>query len=138
MYMESGHEVEDFKRKSVLAVCWAGTDRSQYIAEELNKRNYFATSAGVLKNNNHAVSNYVTPEDLSNVGIVVFASIHERNAFCKDEKLKTIIKKNAIEVRVLNITESDKDRAHNYGKVDELRAEISKQLDCVGLKDLTG
>jgi hypothetical protein len=115
----------------VLAVCFAGSDRSRYIAEKLNSRGYFATSAGVLENHN-----YVTPEDLMNIGIIVFSSINEKNIFDKDRKLKSIVERNHIQIRVLNITESDKNRAHDSGNVQSLKTEISKQLDCVGLKDL--
>ncbi len=131
--MENNLEVEKFISKSVLAICAAGSDRSKYIAEELNKRGYFATNAGVLSNHN-----YVTPEDLFNVGTVVFSSIHEKKTFDNNPKLKAIIDNNNIQVRVLNVTESLKDRAHNEGSVDKLRAEISTQLDSVGLTNLEG
>lgn len=129
--MESTSEIEKFISKSVLAICAAGSDRSKYIAEELNKRGYFATNAGVISNHN-----YVTPEDLLNVGTVVFSSIHEKKTFDNNPKLKAIINSNNIQVRVLNITESLKDRAHNEDSVDKLRVEISTQLDNVGLVDL--
>lgn len=124
-------EIDSFVSKSVLAVCFAGSDRSRYIAEELNNRGYFATSAGVLENHN-----YVTPEDLMNIGIIVFSSINEKNIFDNDRKLKSIVERNHIQIRVLNITESDKNRAHDSGNVQSLKTEISKQLDSVGLKDL--
>lgn len=129
--MESGHEVENFKKKSVLAICAAGTDRSKYISDALNDRGYFATSAGVLKNHN-----YVTPEDITNVGTIVFSSVYEKSIFDKDQKLKSIINRDNIQIRVLNITESDKNRAHDSGNVERLKLEIAKQLDNVGLKDL--
>lgn len=127
--MENGHEVEDFRQKSVLAVCMAGSDRSRYIAEELNNRGYFANAAGVMANHN-----YVTCEDLYGIGTIVFSSIHEKNIFDKDKRLKTYIDRNGVEVRVLNITESDKNRAHDSGSVDKLKLEIARQLDSVGLK----
>ena len=129
--LNNNSEVDSFVSKSVLAVCFAGSDRSRYIAEELNNRGYFATSAGVLKNHN-----YVTPEDLMNIGIVVFSSINEKNIFDKDRRLKSVIERHNIQVRVLNITESDKNRAHDSGEVQALKSEISNQLDCVGLKVL--
>lgn len=129
--LNNNSEVDSFVSKSVLAVCFAGSDRSRYIAEELNNRGYFATSAGVLKNHN-----YVTPEDLMNIGIIVFSSVNEKNIFDKDRRLKSMIERHNIQVRVLNITESDKNRAYDSGEVQELKTEISKQLDSVGLKDL--
>lgn len=125
------NEFEDFRSKSILAVCAAGSDRSRYIAGELTRRGYFATAAGVLRN-----QNYVTEEDLSNIGIIVFSSVHEKRIFDKDRRLKKIIERNGIETRVLSITESDKNRAHDSNRVDELKKNISEQLDCVGLKDL--
>ena len=129
--MENGHEVEDFRQKSILTICMAGSDRSRYVAEELNNRGYFANSAGVMANHN-----YVTCEDLYGIGTIVFASIHEKKIFDKDKHLKNYISRNGIEVRVLNITESDKNRAHDSGSVDKLKAEIAKQLDYVGLKEV--
>lgn len=129
--MESNHEIDDFKRRSVIAICSAGSDRSEYISEELNARGYFATHAGVTRN-----FNYVTPEDLSCVGIIVFSSIHEKKIFDRDTTLKTFVSRNDVQISVLNITESDKNRAHDSGNVEKLKAEISKQLDCVGLVDL--
>lgn len=126
-----GNEVKDFRKRSVLSICAAGSDRSQYIAEELNSRGYFATGAGVIHGHN-----YVTREDLENVGIIVFSSVQEKRIFDNDKRLTDFVKRKGIEVRVLNITESDKDRAHCKGKVEELKENISRQLDCVGLKKL--
>jgi len=128
--MEKDRSVEEFKIKSVLAVCAAGSDRSRYISEELNNRGYFATSAGVIRGHN-----YVTPEDLYGVGIIVFSSIHEKKIFEEDEKLKSLVSRYNIQIRVLNITESIKNRAHDSGKIEKLKDKISKQLDDVGLKD---
>lgn len=125
------HEASDFRKRSVLAVCAAGTDRSRYISEELNNRGYFASAAGVLKNHN-----YVTEGDLANVGIIVFSSPHEKKIFDKDKRLKKIVAQNRIEERVMCITESDKDRAHNANKVEKLKSDIREQLDCVGLSNL--
>lgn len=125
--------VEEFRKKTVLAVCGAGTDRSGYIARELNERGYMARSAGVLRGHN-----YVTREDLAYVGIIVFSSVHEKNIFDKDGRLVKLVREEGIEIRVLNVTESDKDRAHCEGKVEELRENIARQLDCVGLRRLEG
>lgn len=129
--LKNNSEIDSFIGKSVLAVCFAGSDRSQLIAEELGKRGYFATSAGVSRNHN-----YVTSEDLSNIGIVVFSSIHEKNIFDKDKKLKCILERNKIQIRVLNITECDKDKAFNTNGQEKLKKEISNQLNAIGLKDL--
>jgi hypothetical protein len=125
------NEVGEFRSRSVLAVCCAGSDRSRYIAEELNNRGYFATGAEVMYG-----QNYVTPEDLQNIGVIVFSSVHEKKIFDANSRLAAMVKRNGIEVRVLNITESDKDLAHNCGKLTELKENIARQLDCVGLTDL--
>jgi hypothetical protein len=124
-------DIEMFRKRSVLAVCAAGTDRSHYISEELNKRGYFASSAGVLKNHN-----YVTEQDLANIGIVVFASANEKNIFDREGRLKKVVNKNGISMRVISVTESDKNRAHDSGKIEELKQKIREQLDCIGLIDL--
>lgn len=129
--MEHFNEIEDFKRKTVLAVCAAGTDRSRYISDELNKRGYFATAAGVLKNHN-----YVTEPDLSNVGIILFSSINEKRIFEKDKRLRNFVDKNKIEIRIMSITENDKNIAHNTNQVEQLKSTIQRQLDCIGLQDL--
>jgi len=127
--MEQGQEVEEFKKKSVLVICWAGSDRSEYIADELNKRGYLAFQAGVMEG-----QNYVTQEDLSNVGTIVFSSLFEKREFDKDKRLAQYTKKNGIGIRVLNVTESDKDRAHSTGNTPALKGQIATQLDSVGLK----
>lgn len=124
----TNEDADEFRKRTILAICAAGSDRSQYIAEELNDRGYVAMGAGVIQGHN-----YVTPEDLDSIGVIVFASPHEKKIFEKDKKLAELVKRNRIEVRVLNITESDKDRAHCGGRVSQLREDISKQLDCVGL-----
>lgn len=129
--MENDPRVEDFRRRSVIAICAAGSDRSEYISEELNARGYFATHAGVMKNHN-----YVTAEDLTGVARIVFSSIHEKKIFDRDTKLKIFVNRNNIQISVLNITESDKDRAHDSGRVDQLKTQISSQLDCIGLVNL--
>ncbi len=129
--MENRKEVENFIARSVLAICGAGSDRSKYIAEELNNRGYFAVYGGIMKNHN-----YVTPEDLQNIGTIVFSSIYEKKIFDENAKLKQIVSRNNIQVRVLNITERDKNKAHDENAVDKLRIEIANQLDCVGLKNL--
>lgn len=129
--MEHSSEIENFKRKTVLAVCAAGTDRSRYISDELNARGYFATAAGVLKNHN-----YVTESDLADVGIIVFASVNEKKVFEHDRRLKKLVDVNGIEIRVMSITENDKNKAHNTNQVESLKATVRQQLDCVGLKNL--
>ncbi len=128
---EANSSPENFIKKSVLAICAAGSDRSRYIADELNNRGYFATNAGV--NHNY---NYVTREDLVNVGNVVFSSIYEKKLFDKDKKLKSILDNNGIQIRVINITEQDKDLAHNTGDLTSLKKRIAEQLDAIGFKNL--
>lgn len=127
--MESAHESVDFKKRMVLAVCSAGSDRSRYIADVLNERGYIASNGGVLQNHN-----YVTVDDLSNVGSIIFASKFEQAEFNKINKLRETVSKNGIEIHVMNITESDKERALQSNKVNELKAKISSQLDDLGFK----
>lgn len=131
--MENNPEVDQFRRKSVFVVCRAGSDRSKYIAEDLEKRGYNASHGGTLRS-----QNYVTTSDLAYVGSVVFASIFEKKQFDKDEKLKDFTKGNGINIYVMNITESDKNKAHDSGKINELKQEISAQLDTLGFKEISG
>ena len=121
-----------FRNQSVFVICWAGSDRSRYISEELNARGYFATHGGVLEG-----QNYVTKQDLANVGRIIFSSTFEKEEFDKNRILKEFVKRNGIQTYVMNITESDKDRTHNTGKIDELKLEISAQLDSLGFRRLS-
>jgi hypothetical protein len=129
--MEKNTEINKFKEKSVYVICWAGSDRSKYIADELMQRGYLAEHGGVMDG-----QNYVTKEDLSYVGSIIFSSIFEKEKFDKDKDLKDFAKNNGIQIFVMNITESDKDRAHNSEKVDLLKKEVSSQLDHIGFKKL--
>jgi len=45
----NGKENELFRERAVLAVCFAGSDRSRFIAEELNHRGYVASYAVLTK-----------------------------------------------------------------------------------------
>jgi hypothetical protein len=129
--MENNQEVERFRRRSVFVICRAGSDRSKYIAEELEERGYVASHGGTLKS-----QNYVTTSDLAYIGSVIFSSVFEKDQFDKDTKLKDFVKGNGINIYVMNITESDKNRAHDSGKVQELKGTISSQLDVLGFKNL--
>lgn len=128
--MES-REAVDFKKRSVLTVCWAGSDRSQMIAEELNKRGYFAEGRGVMGGHN-----YINEDDLSNVGIIVFSSQKEKNIFDKNRKLHKMALGRGISFRVLNITESDKDHAFSSLDRIDFKEKIKANLDGCGLVDL--
>lgn len=128
--MEKG-EAENFKNRMLLAICWAGSDRSQYIADELNKRGYAASAGGILPN-----YNYVTEEDLVGIGSIIFASRYEKEEFKKNKRLNKFVKRNNINVYVMNITESDKDRAKNTDSEDELKKRIAKELDGLGFKSI--
>ncbi len=111
-------------------VCWAGSDRSKYIAEELNKRGYFATHGGVLHGHN-----YTTPEDLKGVGTVIFTDDTVRKEFRKDKSLTRQLRANNAKTLVLCITEEEKDIAHQgQEKMDELRNIISSKLDLYGFE----
>lgn len=122
---------EDFKNRMVLAVCYAGSDRSKYIREELDKRGYIASNGGVLKNHN-----YVTENDLTNIGSLIFSSKYEQIEFNKDKKLKDAVVRNGINVFVMDITESEKERAIGSNSVNNLKIKISKQLDELGFENL--
>lgn len=124
-------EISEFKQKSVLVICWAGSDRSKLIADELSFRGYFSSHRGVMGGHN-----YVTPNDLLDVGTVVFASIKEKGKFDKYPKLKQLIHKNEIRELVLNITESDKDHAFGGGDMEKLKSDIRLNLDSVGLRKI--
>ncbi len=129
--MEGGKEVEEFKKRSVLAICSAGSDRSKYIAEELNNRGYSADYRGTLKNHN-----YVTKEDLNFIGTIVFSSIYDKKQFEEIPNLKDYVKRKGIKILIMNITESQKERAIQSQKFTEFKNDISVQLDAVGLKAL--
>lgn len=120
-------EAENFRKRVVLAICWAGSDRSQWIADELNQRGYAASCGGVLANHN-----YVTREDLVGVGKLIFASQADRDRFKKDKKLNQTVKARGIETFVMDISEDEKNKAIFYHKEDQLKQEIAKQLDRLG------
>jgi len=127
-------EGEDFRKRTVLAICLAGTDRSRIIAEELGKRGYVAGYAGVLENK----TNYVTEEDLVGVGSVIFTTDRVRDMFKADRRLNRILKRNGVTTQVIDVSESDKEMALQSGQEDELRKTITTKLDDLGYKDLRG
>jgi hypothetical protein len=130
--MEIGsQEPELFKKRIVLVICYAGTDRSKFIADELNRRGYVASYAGLLENHN-----YVTEADLEGVGSVVFASKAEREAFRQNKRLNKVLKRNGITPYTMDITESQKERALQSNETAKLRENIVKQLDYIGFKPL--
>lgn len=122
---------EDFRKRMVLAVCYAGSDRSKYIREELDNRGYIASNGGVLKNHN-----YVTEDDLANIGSLIFSSKYEQIEFNKDKNLKNTVERNGIDVYVMDITESEKERAIGSNSLDNLKSKISEQLDNLGFQNL--
>ena len=124
-------EVGEFRKRSVLVICWAGSDRSQLIADELNKRGYFAEGRGVMGG-----QNYVTENDLLNIGIIVFSSQKEKDIFDRNKKLRKMALSKRINFRVLNITESDKDRAFSSTDRTSFEEKIKVNLDGCGLVDL--
>lgn len=132
--MESNHienQDSDFKSRIVLAVCFAGSDRSSYVKQELEKRGYVASNGGVLKNHN-----YVTEEDLTNVGSVIFSSEFEKKEFEKNTRLKKALENSGAKVFTMNITESEKERALQQERLAELKIKISEQLDMLGFVNL--
>ena len=131
MYIVENREEEEFRKRNILVICWAGSDCSQMIAEELNKRGYFAEGRGVMGG-----QNYVTEDDLSNVGIIVFSSQKEKEIFDRNQKLRKAALGKGISFRVLNITESDKDRAFSSPDRRDFEEKIKANLDGCGLVDL--
>lgn len=127
--MENRNEVYDFKKRSVHVICWAGSDRSKYISDELTRRGYNSTHGGVMDS-----QNYVTKEDLNFVGSIIFSSLAEKERFDQDKNLKSFVKKNKIQLFIMNITESRKNYAHNNKEINSLIEEISSQLDRIGFK----
>jgi hypothetical protein len=128
----NGKENELFRKRIILAVCFAGSDRSRFIAEELNDRGYVASYAGVNKNHN-----YVTEQDLVGIGAIIFTTQKVRNMFKKDKQLNKILKANKIPVHTINITESEKEKAIQSGNEKLLRRTISQELDGLGFKNIT-
>lgn len=124
-------EIKTFKSRMVLAVCSAGSDRSEYIADELNKRGYVASHGGTRPNHN-----YVTEDDLVGIGSIIFASQAERGEFKQNKRLNKVLKRNNVQLYVMNITESEKERAIQSKKEDELKKQISQELDALGFTDL--
>jgi len=124
-------EVDTFKNKMVLAVCFAGSDRSRLVSEELDKRGYVSSYAGV--NRNH---NYVTEQDLDGIGSIIFTSQKVRQMFKKDKKLNKILKENQTVIHNIDVSESDKETALQSGELSSLRKTISEKLDALGFNDL--
>lgn len=124
-------EQEQFKKRIVLAVCWAGSDRSKYIAGELNRRGYVASYVGV-----HKSHNYVTEQDLVGIGTVIFADQGTKREFKKDRKLNRTLKANKATVHIMDITESDKNRARQSGNEEGLKQDISDKLDLLGFRTI--
>ena len=123
------HETQDFINKSVLVLCGAGSDRSKLISDELNERGYMSSHRGVNWGDNKVES-----QDLDYIGIVIFSSFNEKREFDKlYPKLSNKIQKNKIKVFVFDITESDKNRAYDSNKIDNLKKQISKDLDNINL-----
>ena len=124
-------EKEQFKKRMVLVVCWAGSDRSKYIAEELNRRGYVASYVGVNKNHN-----YVTEQDLLGIGTVIFADKGVKREFKQDRGLNRTLKANEATVHIMDITESDKDRAKQSGNEEGLKQDISNKLNLLGFRTI--
>jgi hypothetical protein len=130
----AGKELEEFLGRSILVLCAAGSDRSRLIAEELEKRGYIAKFRGASL---EWGSNPVEREDLDYIGTIVFSSALEKKLFDKNfPKLNGVIGKNNIGIRILNISEDDKERAFQTEGIDILTEQIRINLDSVGLKDI--
>lgn len=128
----NGKENELFRKRTVLAVCFAGSDRSRFMAEELNRRGYVASYAGVNKNHN-----YVTEQDLVGIGAIIFTTQKVRDIFKKDRRLNKILKANKVPIHIIDVTEDEKERAIQSKDEESLRRAISQELDGLGFKNIT-
>ena len=125
--------VEDYKKKMVLVICWAGSDRSRLIGEELEQRGYIVSRRGLMPG-----QNFVTPEDFENIGAVVFADQILKKRFIENNNIKLCraLKKSRARVSIMNITETEKERAIQLGNFEGLKLRISAELDYLGFKDI--
>jgi len=122
------NQEQDTNNFIIHVVCWAGSDRSKYIADELTKRGYIASHGGVLIGHN-----YTTPEDLAYVNTVIFTDDTVRRVFKKDKGLTRQLRANNARSIVFCLTEEEKDIAmQNAGKLEELKNIISAKLDFFG------
>jgi len=121
---------QQFRDNIVHVVCFAGSDRSKYVAQELNNRGYLATHGGI-----NEVHNYTTKEDLVGVGSIIFVDSKIKKEFKKNKELNKAVKNNNISMKVMRITESEKQRARDSGNLRKLREKIAKQLDHLGYKN---
>lgn len=121
---------QQFRNNMVHVVCFAGSDRSRYVAEELNSRGYVATHGGIDE-----IHNYTTKEDLVGIGSIIFVDSVIKKEFKNNRELHKAVKKNNIPMKVMDITESEKQNARESGNLEKLRRKISTQLDYLGYKN---
>ncbi len=121
---------QHFRDKIVHVVCFAGSDRSRYVAKELNKRGYLATHGGIDE-----IHNYTTKEDLVSVGSIIFVDSKVKELFKQKKELNKAVKKNNISMKVMEVSESEKNRATQSGNLEKLREKISEQLDGLGYRN---
>lgn len=114
------------KEQRVLTVCGAGAHRSLYMAEILRERGYIANNRGVA-------NNFAEEKDLWDIGMIVFASPAIREIFEKKENLMKIVGERNIELRNINVTQSDDDKAQREKNIDWIKEKIAQQLDDIGL-----
>lgn len=119
--------------KIVHVVCFAGTDRSRMIAEELNRRGYVATYSGILRGRN-----YTTEEDLNGVQDIIFTTQRVANGFKKDRGLNKYATTNQVNKHIIGITESEKEAAIQQGDIESLNDKIRSGLDSLGFPDIRG
>jgi galactitol-specific phosphotransferase system IIB component len=127
MEINPGEELR--KKEKILAVCAAGVNRSGFMKDILLRRGYDVFNKGVI-------NNFIEPEDLEGVDMIVFASPNERKIFESRPELVQRVESESIKIREINVTQSDLDKATREKKVGELKAEIEAQLEGIGLRDL--
>ncbi len=122
---------EDNKTENdiIHVICWAGSDRSRLVAEELNRRGYIATHGGVITGHN-----YTTPDDLVGVGTIIFTDDVTREKFKKDKTLTRQTRASGAEILTLCLSEQEKEIAFQGGeeKLEAFKKVIAAKLDLFG------
>lgn len=117
---------DNVRERTLLTVCGAGAHRSLYMAEILRERGYVANNRGV-------VNNFAEEKDLENIGMIVFASKAIRDIFEKKENLMKIVYERKIELRNIEVTQADDDKAQREKNLGPIKEKIASQLDGIGL-----
>lgn len=126
---ESFIEEVDNPKGKILAICGAGINRSGHMKEILRGRGYEAENRGVINNK-------VETQDLDGVQTIIFASVNEQKIFETRPELMDIVRANGIELKHINATQSDDDRAHREHATTAFKEKIASELTSLGFTDL--